>query len=108
MTHRSDIILSLANYYMAPRSVVLPSEVDTVARDEVDFHQAGSGGEQTPVEDEQPVEQSRTPLPVRQIFVLCLMRFAEPISFSVVSVTEVCTKHNASNIVTCVQRYSLL
>ncbi|KAG9091161.1 hypothetical protein FS749_016749 [Ceratobasidium sp. UAMH 11750] len=26
----------------------------------------------------------RTPLPVRQLFVLCLMRFAEPISFSVI------------------------
>ncbi|CAE6365194.1 unnamed protein product [Rhizoctonia solani] len=29
-------------------------------------------------------EQKRTPLPVKQVFVLCLMRFAEPISFAVV------------------------
>ncbi|CAE6426810.1 unnamed protein product [Rhizoctonia solani] len=28
--------------------------------------------------------QKRTPLPVKQVFVLCLMRFAEPISFAVV------------------------
>ncbi|KAH7337118.1 major facilitator superfamily domain-containing protein [Rhizoctonia solani] len=30
------------------------------------------------------VAQQRTPLPVKQVFVLCLMRFAEPISFSVI------------------------
>lgn len=31
------------------------------------------------------VAEERTPLPVRQLFVLCLMRFAEPISFFVLS-----------------------
>ncbi|GAB1520632.1 hypothetical protein RhiTH_003714 [Rhizoctonia solani] len=30
------------------------------------------------------VAQKRTPLPVKQVIVLCLMRFAEPISFSVI------------------------
>ncbi|CAE6439665.1 unnamed protein product [Rhizoctonia solani] len=30
------------------------------------------------------VVQQRTPIPVKQVFVLCLMRFAEPISFSVI------------------------
>ncbi|KAF8726562.1 Major Facilitator Superfamily, partial [Rhizoctonia solani] len=33
---------------------------------------------------QEPVAQQRTPLPVKQVIVLCLMRFAEPISFSVI------------------------
>ncbi|CAE6442456.1 unnamed protein product [Rhizoctonia solani] len=33
---------------------------------------------------QEAVTQQRTPIPVKQVFVLCLMRFAEPISFSVI------------------------
>ncbi|CEL62704.1 putative peptide/nitrate transporter At3g43790 OS=Arabidopsis thaliana GN=ZIFL2 PE=2 SV=2 [Rhizoctonia solani AG-1 IB] len=33
---------------------------------------------------QEPTVQQRTALPVKQLFVLCLMRFAEPISFSVI------------------------
>ncbi|CAE6413789.1 unnamed protein product [Rhizoctonia solani] len=33
---------------------------------------------------QEPATQQRTPLPVKQVIVLCLMRFAEPISFSVI------------------------
>ena len=68
---------------MAPASVVPPLTNDEETHDGT--AEAGSGGEQA-LEGEQvaPAKQ-RTPLPVRQLFVLCLIRFAEPISFSVVS-----------------------
>lgn len=44
-----------------------------------------SGDEQASSGEQISPAQERTPLPIRQLFVLCLMRFAEPISFAVVS-----------------------
>lgn len=44
-------------------------------------------GEQAPDGKQAILLPERTPLPVGQIFVLCLMRFAEPISFTVVSLS---------------------
>lgn len=64
--------------------MVLSSTNDTGTRDE--DVEVSCGGEQAPDGEEVAPEKQRTPLPVRQLFVLCLMRFAEPISFSVVSI----------------------
>jgi hypothetical protein len=89
--------------YMALLSVA-PSDGSAVARDRIGC----SGDEQAQVGDERHVEQPRTPLPVRQIFVLCLMRFAEPISFLVVSIIEVCIDLGTSNVVIRARRYSPL
>ncbi|KAG9087322.1 hypothetical protein FS749_002997, partial [Ceratobasidium sp. UAMH 11750] len=41
-------------------------------------------GERVDDDSSKRVEKKRTPLPVRQLFVLCLTRIAEPISFSVI------------------------
>ncbi|KAF8607066.1 MFS general substrate transporter, partial [Ceratobasidium sp. AG-I] len=67
---------------MAPANVVLPLTNDEETRDGV--AEVGGGGEQAPDGEQVASAKQRTPLPVRQLFVLCLIRFAEPISFSVI------------------------
>ena len=68
---------------MAPASVVVPVPNDEDTRDR--DTEVGSNDEEALGGKQVRSGQERTPLPVLQLFVLCLMRFSEPISFLVVS-----------------------
>lgn len=71
---------------MASTSAALPVSSNRATGDR---HEQARGGEQAQGNEQSEVEQVRTPLPIRQLIVLCVMRFAEPISFSVVSLVAI-------------------
>lgn len=85
----SHLVPVLAFTRLVPTTTLMPLARISLFKNHNAEHIASEGrddSEQAPNENHEMAEQhqARTPLPVKQLFVLCLMRFAEPISFSVI------------------------
>ncbi|KAF8719031.1 Major Facilitator Superfamily, partial [Rhizoctonia solani] len=74
--HLFPVVAVFISTGLMPRPIV--NNITNSGRDQCIGVEADDSGH-----PQELVAQQRTPLPVKQVIVLCLMRFAEPISFSV-------------------------